>query len=244
MVIHSAPHLTIYFGDINDQMYKDEYVLWQAGPILNRPAIAPVASKLQINELMFLRQTHSATGYNIDTIPDKSPFSLEGDYLCTQQQKVGLGVLTADCVPLVLYDRKNHACGIVHAGWKGAVNGVVQAVLEEMNGAYGSNYRDLQFFFGPSAGRCCYKVGQEFVPLLERFYFFEEVLFEANGSLYFDMLSFIEKNLYAVGVKQEQIFKQYTVCTICDYRFHSYRRYSSEKTETRQGRQMTIIALK
>ena len=81
--------------------------------------------------LVTARQTHSATAVIVDSVwsRDKAP---EADAMATRQKGIALGILTADCVPILLADGKAKVIGAAHAGWRGAKAGVVEAAIEAM----------------------------------------------------------------------------------------------------------------
>src|SRR3990167_757228 len=82
--------------------------------------------------LKILRQIHGVVGTAVkadDLTRALSLFEKEGDYLITDQPNIALGVLTADCLPVVIYDQVRNVVGIAHAGWRGTVGGVVRAML-------------------------------------------------------------------------------------------------------------------
>ncbi len=244
MIIHSAPRYHIYFGDAKDEMYPNQYQQWNDFAFLSRKPIISVAARLQLQNLFFLRQVHGIEGLsvskeNVLTIP---PFSQEGDFLITHEPQVGLGILTADCLPVILYDRTHHAIGIAHAGWRGAVAGVISAILNAMKKAYKSDPHDLTLFFGPSAKRCCYEVQPEFITQLESYPFSDQVIRSNGSKVFFDLPLFVELQVLQQGVKS--IHKEYNSCTMCDTRFHSYRRGTAAGSPDLVGRQMTVVAIK
>ncbi len=244
MIIHSTPYLSIYFGDANDRMYKQEYLKWKDSNLLTRLEIFPIAKRLQLKNIIFLDQVHSAIGYEISAFSINLPFSLKGDFLVTREQCVGLGILTADCLPVVAYDRKHHTSGIAHAGWRGAIDGVLESMIDKMERAYGSCIEDIFFFFGPSARRCCYEVGPEFAHYLDSCIYTDLVLHAVSDKLFFDLPLFVEQKLLHMGVSTNHVNTQYNGCTICDKRFHSHRRGVLTGNSVDIGRQMTIITLK
>jgi polyphenol oxidase len=244
MIIHSAPQYHIYFGDAKDEMYPSQYQQWNDFALLSRKPIVPVAERLQLQSLLFLRQVHgiegcTASAQNLLTIPS---FSQEGDFLITHEQHVGLGILTADCLPVIAYDRKYNAIGIAHAGWRGAVAGVVPAMFNAMKKAYESDFLDLTLFFGPSAKRCCYEVQPGFITQLETYSFSDQVIHSNGSKFFFDLPLFVELQVLQQGVKT--IHKEYNSCTICDARFHSYRRGIAAGCPDLVGRQMTVVSIK
>jgi hypothetical protein len=93
-----------------------------------------------------------------DALPDT-------DGLITCDKSVALGIIVADCVPLILYDPLQHALAVVHAGWRGTVGGIAARAVERMAVEFGSKPADLLAGIGPSIGPCCYEVGDEVIDL-------------------------------------------------------------------------------
>ena len=108
--------------------------------------------------LVTLRQVHSDIIRFIDA-PAES--QLAGDGLITATRDLLLGIQTADCLPIILVDPKNHAVGVFHAGWRGTVKRIVEKGVGEMRLRFGSRPRDLKAAIGPGIHGCCYEVGPE-----------------------------------------------------------------------------------
>lgn len=85
----------------------------------------------------------------------------EADAIATDRPNVVLGVLTADCLPVVLAVPGGGAVAIAHAGWRGTLEGVVSAAVRELCALAGASPADVLAAIGPSIGRCCYQVGDE-----------------------------------------------------------------------------------
>lgn len=106
------------------------------------------------------RQVHGTGIAKVDwadagTVQDAS------DGLMTNATGLPLALVFADCVPILIYDAANQALGVVHAGWRGTVNGAAGALLWAMQAAYGSEPAELQVCIGPSIGPKSYQVGPE-----------------------------------------------------------------------------------
>jgi len=108
--------------------------------------------------LVTLRQIHSDI-IRCVTGPPEGPLS--GDGLITRTPGILLGVLTADCLPVILVDTKRRAVGVFHAGWKGTVKRIVEKGVGEMRRWFGTQPRDLKAAIGPGIQGCCYEVGPE-----------------------------------------------------------------------------------
>lgn len=108
--------------------------------------------------LVTLRQIHSDIIHSITRVPAEP---LAGDGLITAEPGLLLGVLAADCLPVILVDRRLPAVGVFHAGWRGTVKRIVEKGVGEMRCRFGSRTRDLVAAIGPGIRGCCYEVGPE-----------------------------------------------------------------------------------
>jgi YfiH family protein len=242
MFFHTA-QFSIYFGTATDNIYPsdpdtrstlstDSFAL---------PALHTVANTLSLTNLTLLHQVHGTTGFRVEhdlPLPASNLF-IDGDYLVSTSPQFGLGTFTADCLPLICYDQTNHALGIAHAGWKGALAGIATTMLEYMHQQYGTTTNDVTFFFGPSARRCCYEIQQDFVERLEQVSFKEKVLEQRSDRFYFDLPDFVNYQLIEHGVPAPSLHQTHNLCTICDTRYFSHRRQGSAA-----GRNITIAALR
>ena len=114
-------------------------------------------------QLVALRQIHSDLIHRVDRVRvDRiSEQPLAGDGLITDTPGLLLAVQTADCLPIIVADRKRQAVGVFHAGWRGTVKRIVEKGVGEMRKHFGSDPRDLVVAIGPGVGGCCYEVGEE-----------------------------------------------------------------------------------
>ncbi len=108
--------------------------------------------------LVTLRQIHSDLIHRVDATPAQP---LAGDGLITDTPELVLAVQTADCLPIILVDRKRRAAGVFHAGWRGTAQRIVEKGVGEMRKHFGSDPRDLVAALGPGVEKCCYEVGEE-----------------------------------------------------------------------------------
>jgi polyphenol oxidase len=108
--------------------------------------------------LVFLRQIHSDLIHRVDHLPKQL---LAGDGLVTDTPGLLIAVQTADCLPIILADKKRRAVGVFHAGWRGTVKRIVEKGVGEMRKHFGSDPRNLVAAIGPGVQGCCYEVGDE-----------------------------------------------------------------------------------
>ena len=219
-------NLNIYFGNRNDNILLQDRI-----PKSNK--ILCLAKLLNLSSFNTLEQTH---GTEIKTIQSSgvSLFENQGDALLTNKPNIGLGVLTADCLPIIFYDKQQNSVSVIHAGWRGALAGITTKALNKIILLNNSSLKNIQVYFGPSAKGCCYQVGIDFLNNLEN----KNAIKNINGSIYFDLAKHVEEDLINFGLDQSQVDQQFSVCTICNNQFWSYR-----KDRESAGRQITVAWL-
>ncbi len=157
------------------------------------------------------------------------------DALVTDLKGVVLGILTADCVPILLYDREKEVVAAVHAGWKGTKAQIVSKTVQKMITHYGCNPEEIIAGIAPSIGRCCYEVGEE---VAEHFFDTPEGFTRKGEKYMLDLPLINQKQLLAAGLKETNIEMSHT-CTACNVeRFFSYR-----KEQRCSGRFMSMIGI-
>ena len=165
----------------------------------------------------------------------------EADALATRTPGILLGILTADCVPVLFTDREAGVVGAAHAGWKGAIAGVTDATLDAME-SLGASRANIAVAIGPCIARASYEVDESFVqrfladdPANERF-------FAAGrpGHAMFDIAAYVAARLAAAGIARIAIGGQDTYAEADSY--FSYRR-ACHQGENTYGRQLSVIGL-
>ncbi|MGI6604551.1 MAG: peptidoglycan editing factor PgeF [bacterium] len=163
------------------------------------------------------------------------------DALVTSLSGVPIAVATADCVPILYLDPVKKAIGAAHAGWRGSVRGIAQAVVTKLRECYGSNPEDILAAIGPSIGPCCYEVDERvMIPLQDNFPFWRRVVEpRGDGHWFLNLWELNRRVLVAAGVLERNIAvgELCTSCQVLD--FFSYR---AEKGFT--GSLAAVIALK
>lgn len=148
------------------------------------------------------------------------------DAIITNQPNVLVTVRTADCVPVLLADSHQRIVAAIHAGWRGAVHGILSKTLEQMVDEFGCTIHSIQMAIGPSAGPCCYEVdGPVIDPLQANFSDWESVL-TLHGAQYgkIDLKALLRRQAVERGVPSGRIHTL-NLCTICrPEQFYSYRR--------------------
>ncbi|KZK80572.1 Laccase domain protein YfiH [Pseudovibrio sp. Ad13] len=186
-------------------------------------------------------QIHSAKALSVS-----APFAEEddrrADALVTNTPGLAIGILTADCGPILFADPDNRVIGAAHSGWKGAVDGILPNTVQAMQ-QLGANPSNITAVMGPMISQQAYEVGPEFVVrFLEQSQDNKRFFVPSQKPLHsmFDLPAFIKAQLDKLGLKDVIDLK---LCTYADAdRFFSYRRTTHNK-EPDYGRQISTIML-
>ena len=205
---------------------------------LNRARVADNMG-LSADRLVTLHQTHSARAILADG-PIDTPRP-EADAVVSATPGLGLAVLTADCQPVLMADPEAGVAAAAHAGWRGALSGILEATLEAMTGL-GAERDRIRAVIGPSISQRAYEVGDEFFETFiaddpENTRFFAN---GAGGKYHFDLPGYGLARLRAAGVGQA-MWTGHCTYTEPD-RFYSYRR-SCHLGEADYGRLISVIRL-
>jgi YfiH family protein len=204
---------------------------------LNRTRVAD-AMAVAHEALITVKQVHSA---NVVTVTEPFGAPPQADAMVTATPGMALSILTADCQPILFYDATAQVIGAAHAGWRGALNGVLEATLTAME-ALGANRTSTVAIIGPCISQQAYEVGPEFLddfvaddPDNTRFF-----ANGADGRMQFNLPGFGLQRLRHAGVKHAEWIRH---CTYRDAaRFYSYRRATHAK-EADYGRLISSIRL-
>lgn len=204
---------------------------------INRARVA-AALDLAPGGLVTLHQVHSAEVVRVD---GPLPGRPRADAMVSAVPGIGLGILTADCQPVLFCDPQAGVIGAAHAGWRGARDGVLEATLAAMT-ALGARPENTRAVIGPTISQRAYEVGQEFFDSF-RGDDPDSVRFFANGApgkYHFDLPGYGLARLRAAGIGQAEWTGH---CTYSDAgRFFSYRR-STHAGEEDYGRLISVIRL-
>ena len=200
---------------------------------------ARVASAMQVppEALVGVHQIHSPA---VVTVTAAGPQG-KADALVTCVPGLALSILTADCMPVLLHDPEAGVIGAVHAGWKGALAGVLEATLDAME-ALGGDRAETSAVIGPCISQRAYEVGPEFLDAFEaEDPDFARFFANGNGDRYlFDLPGFGLDRLRAAGIGQAEWTRH---CTYSQPElFYSYRR-SVHAGEADYGRLISAIRL-
>ena len=220
----------------------------QDNPDQVRENRARVTTALGADHLVSVRQVHSAICHFIDASwPGGSARERpEGDAMVTDVPGLGLGILTADCGPILFYGERQNGqplIGAAHAGWSGALKGVPEATVRAMVD-HGAVPDRIRASLGPCIGPRSYEVKSGFAePFLTQDeaneHFFREA--RKDGNLMFDLPGYIANRLAQAGVRHVSITGVDTYADEDDY--FSYRR-TTHRAEKDYGRQISVVVIK
>jgi YfiH family protein len=165
----------------------------------------------------YLKQVHGNSIYEVTASNLNQIRGLEGDGLITRDANIPIGIFTADCVPILLYDRVNKIAAALHGGWKGTDLGIAKKAIEIMCTRMCSSPENVLAAIGPCIGKCCFEVGED---VSQRF----SLSSERNGRLYVDLALENINQLKDCGVPENNISNS-GICTYCSRdTLFSYRR--------------------
>ncbi len=191
--------------------------------------------------LITTKQVH---GKDVFVVEDNGPSGhkgMEADAIVTSLKGIAIGVLTADCVPVLIHDTASGVVAAVHAGWRGILKGVIDSTISVMVERFGTKTSNLSAAIGPSIRSCCYKVGAE---LEIKFKGMERCVTHKEDTPYVDLSRAVLLKLKEAGINERDISIE-EVCTSCrNEMFFSYRADGSNGEDTDTGRQLSFIMIR
>ena len=189
--------------------------------------------------IYFVNQVHSSKVILIDSLSAQKMQT--GDGMVTKLQGLGLAILTADCAPILFFDPVSQIIGAAHAGWRGALNGIIENTINLML-EIGANKNNIIASIGPCISQENYEVDLIFKTEIIKNHFTHEKLFfqKPNDKYLFNLSAYIEARLHNYGIKE---FSSLGICTYeKQNNFHSFRRAQHTGVANHQ-RNLSIIKL-
>ncbi len=230
----------------------------------NRRSLAEAVSGTAQTPLVTLRQFHSNLLVHVGAADATREQPHKGDGLMTNEPGLLLAIQTADCIPILIADRRRRAVAAFHAGWRGTVKRIVEEGVGRMRLEFGSRPEDLVVAIGPGIGACCYAVGEEVLTEFESQFTYARDLFRevydadpvrkkypmlfltqrAPGhspigpSLHLDLIEANRRQLLDAGLSPQAI-QIAGGCTQC----HSDLFFSHRGSRGHAGRMMAVIGI-
>ncbi|MGD0627848.1 MAG: peptidoglycan editing factor PgeF [Terracidiphilus sp.] len=231
----------------------------------NRRLLVEAVTGNGATPLVALRQIHSSVLVVGGTEDADRLTPWKGDGLMTNEPGLLLGVQTADCIPVLVADRKRRVVAAFHAGWRGTVKRIVEAGVGRMRLEFGCSPEDLTAAIGPGIGACCYSVGDEVLSsFTSQFAYADELFHEVydadpvrtkypmlfltqrapghsniGPSLHVDLAEANRRQLLAAGLKLASIHST-GGCTSC----HRELFFSHRASQGHGGRMMSVIGIR
>lgn len=186
---------------------------------------------IPLNQIALSKQVHGNQVLLVE-----QPGVEEGyDALITNRENIFVAVSIADCLPVLIYDERNHAVAAIHAGWRGTVGQITTATLHQMNKVFGTNGSDCKAYIGACIGANAFEVGPEVA-----FQFDDSFKKKGKNNKYFvDIKAANFKELLAAGVHTSNI-EISPYCTV----EHNHLFFSHRKENGITGRMMAVIGMK
>lgn len=193
------------------------------------------------DDVQSVYQIHSANVLTVDTLQDRMSLP-QADALVTKTRGLAIGILTADCAPVLFADPEAKVVGAAHAGWRGALAGVLEATVAAME-AIGADRSRISAALGPTIGARNYEVGPEFVatfkeqdPANARFF----ATPKGRTTPHFDLPAYVMARLTGLGLRSAET---HAPCTYeNESMFFSFRRTTHRKNPD-YGRQISAIVV-
>ncbi len=198
------------------------------------------AFDVSVHHVITVNQVHGDSVVKITRESISAVRSSQADAIITSVPGIAVGVETADCVPVLLFDPAAPAVAAVHAGWRSTVKKIVQKAVTEMRGEFGSDPAHMTAAIGPAIGPECYEVDEPVMgPVRKAFMFWEEVASpKGNGRWSLDLVKANRMELLQAGLSEGNIHVL-GLCTSCRKDlFYSFR------AEGRTGRMLSAIMIK
>ena len=179
-------------------------------------------NEFNYDNIVFNTQVHGADVRIVESEADITYSGKEADGLITSLQATPLLIFTADCVPIVFYDKKQGVVALAHAGWRGTYGNIAGEMVNIMRNKYGCKVEDVKTIIGPSVSVDNYEVSHD---LIEKFAALEvqDYYKENDGKYYLDLWQLNKELLKKCGILEDNI-KIIDFCTVRDNdKFFSYR---------------------
>ena len=180
---------------------------------------------IKTSDLITLKQMHSSDVINITERIE--PDEIEGDSMVTSKEGICLGILTADCAPILFGDFEKKIIGAAHAGWKGLYGGIVENTLENMV-QLGATVKNICVAIGPCIQKNNYEVGIEFYErFIKKDRTYKKFFLKENNKILFDLPGSISFRLHLQGIRNIQSLNK---CTFTEKKnYFSFRRNQKNK---------------
>lgn len=221
--IYQSFNIADHVGDDIDNVASNRQILEQ---IIYEKACELGNKKAQsLKRIKWLNQQHTSTVFEY-----KDYYGQACDAIVTDFNNTPLCVMTADCLPVVMFSPSQNKLAAVHAGWRGLLNGVIEKTL-----SYFSTIDDIQTWIGPSISATKFEVQSDVIDLFKQYNSFTKL--NGQNSYQVDLVAVAKKIMQVAGIKDIQTSK---VCTYQNQTCYSHRRSTHQGCQN-TGRMATVV---
>lgn len=217
--LSEAPGVRHFVTDRNSRTDENEFTLSLSSipdkdKVMDNRRHLAAALGVSDNRLYFPRQVHETNIVMVTPHTTTEELS-ETDALITSEKGICIAVMSADCVPILLHDRKNKVVAAVHSGWRGTVARILEKTLRKMNSEFGTTGDTLHAGIGPSVSQESYEVGEEVVEAVNNTFGKESGLMipQPDSKARLDLWQANRLQLLEFGVKDSNI-EVSNLCTV------------------------------
>jgi YfiH family protein len=187
---------------------------------------------IEYSSLVSAKQIHSANIKRAGLL-DKGTSLADTDAIITNEKKLPIAILSADCLSIFLYDPVSRSIGLVHAGWRGTQENIASKTVAAMLAEFNAQPGDIRIFLGPAIRSCCYQVQEDFQDK------FPQGLLRQGGNFFLDLAGINKQELIGCRIDPAKI-TDCSICTACQNgEYFSFRKEGSSC-----GRIMSVMMLK
>ncbi len=204
-----------------------------------------VCNQLKLERLIKLNQTHSSKVFVVHNKNDVNN-NIQADGLVTKLKGIGLSILGADCAPILFYDKNSKIIGACHAGWRGTINGIIEATIVRMENL-GANRNNIVAVIGPTIHKESYVVRNDLAKII-----LENEFYQKNHLILFHVKE--NKYLFDLPLLIKESLKNSKVNSIGDVKMNTYKKsnlFFSHRKSTHEnfpevaktGRHISVIGI-
>ena len=204
-----------------------------------------VCNQLKLKKLINLNQIHSSKVFVVNN-KDNQIYDIKADGLVTKLNDIGLSILGADCAPILFYDNISKVIGACHAGWRGAINGIIETTVASMENI-GANRNNIISIIGPTIQKVSYEIKNDLAQIVK-----ESAFYKNNDSILFHVKQ--DKYLLDLPLLLKESLKFSKINNIGDINMDTYQKsnlfFSHRKSthenfpkERKTGRHISVIGL-
>lgn len=186
-----------------------------------------VEQGIDIKDVVATRLCHGTKIVRV-TQSERGKIISETDGLITNEKNVCLTVTVADCVPVIFWDETKEVIGIAHAGWRGVVAKISQAMVKKFKSEFDSNSEDIKVFIGPHIQKCHFEIQSD---ILDNFKDYSEQIVQKDNKIFVDLIEILRHQLETSGVSSRNL-EISPECTYCNHEYFSFRRDKPEEVQS------------